>query len=326
MKKRWLRFLLGLLLSAAALWLATRHVDWSQAARALRSADYALLLAALLLQVGSFGIVAVRWRAFFPDPAALSVRRLVEILLVAQLVNAAAPLRLGPLARAYLAGDEGRTVALTTVAGEKLLDLLALLLALMLALLLLPLPAWLQGAGLGLAALAAAGLAALLLATGGRRQIERWLPRLGSWLAGVSLALLDTLAAWLRPARLARLAGWTVALWAAGVGVNLLVLRAFGLPARLAPAWTLLVLLQLGARVPGAPGNVGVFESLCVAGLGWFGVEPGPALSYGLALHAVVLLPGLVGGGWVLWRDAALRTGLRQAANAAASPPAGSEP
>lgn len=321
MTKYWPRFLLGLLLSAAALWLATRHVDWAKVAHALRTADYAFLLAALLLQAATFAVVAVRWRALFPDPAALSPVRLVEILLVAQLVNAAAPLRLGPLARAYLAADQGRTVALATVAGEKLLELLALLLALVLILLLVPLPAWLQQAALGLALLAALGLAALLLATGGRRQIERWLPRLGGWLTGVSIALLDTLSTWLRPARLAELVGWTALLWAASVGVNLLVLRAFGLPVQLAPAWTLLVLLQLGARVPGAPANVGVFESLCVAGLGWFGVEPGPALSYGLALHAVVLLPGLAGGGWVLWRDAALRAGLRQAAREQVSAP-----
>jgi uncharacterized membrane protein YbhN (UPF0104 family) len=302
--RRWLRLLLGVVLGGGALWLATRAVDWAETGRALRSADISLLLAALLVQAASFLIVALRWRALFPTPGTVSVSRLVQVLLVAQLVNAAFPLRLGPVARAYLVGErdgQGTALALTTVAGEKLLEMLALALGIVLLLVLLPLPAWLRHAGLGAVLFAAGGLAAVLLVT------------------GVSLAMLDTMAAWLSPGRIGQLLGWTAILWAAGTGVNALVLLAFGLPAHSTTAIALLILLQLGARVPGAPANAGVFESLCIAGLGWFGVEPAQALSYGLALHAVVLLPGLVGGAWVLWRDSAVRAGLRQAANATAS-------
>jgi uncharacterized membrane protein YbhN (UPF0104 family) len=320
--RRWLRLLLGVVLGGGALWLATRAVDWAETGRALRSADISLLLAALLVQAASFLIVALRWRALFPTPGTVSVSRLVQVLLVAQLVNAAFPLRLGPVARAYLVGErdgQGTALALTTVAGEKLLEMLALALGIVLLLVLLPLPAWLRHAGLGAVLFAAGGLAAVLLVARGRRRIEGWLPRLGQWVTGVSLAMLDTMAAWLSPGRIGQLLGWTAILWAAGTGVNALVLLAFGLPAHSTTAIALLILLQLGARVPGAPANAGVFESLCIAGLGWFGVEPAQALSYGLALHAVVLLPGLVGGAWVLWRDSAVRAGLRQAANATAS-------
>ena len=318
MTKRWIRLTLGLLLGVGALWLATRAVNWAATGQALRRVEIPLLLAALLVQSASFLVVALRWRALFPTPSALSLGRLVEVLLVAQLVNAAFPIRLGPVARAYLVGEQdgqGTALALTTVAGEKLLDLLALAVGIVLLLFLLPLPAWLRQAGIGVALVAAAGLVAVLVAAAGRHWLERSLARLGRWVTGVSLVMLDTLTAWLSPGRIGQLMLWTVGLWAVGASVNLLVLLAFGLPARLSTAVALLVLLQLGARVPGTPANLGVFESLCIAGLGWFGVEPSLALSYGLALHAAVLLPGLLGGAWVLGRDAAVRAGLRQAAS-----------
>jgi uncharacterized protein (TIRG00374 family) len=324
--KRWLCFSFGVLLGAGALWLATRAVAWTETGQALKTANYSLLLAALLLQCATLLLVALRWQALFPTPASIGIGRLVEVLLVAQLINTALPLRLGPLARAYLVGKRdgpATALAITTVAGEKLLELLALALGIALVLLLLPIPSWLRQAGVGVALLAAGGMVIVLIAAGGRRRIERWVQRrwatrLGRWATGVSLPMLDTMAAWLSPGRVGQLVLWTAGLWLAGICVNLLVLLAFGLPAHFSMATTLLVLLQLGSRVPGAPANVGIFESLCIAGLGWFGVEPALALSYGFALHVIVVLPGLVGGTWVLWHDSAVRADLRQAASASA--------
>jgi uncharacterized membrane protein YbhN (UPF0104 family) len=316
--KRWLRLLLGLLLSAGALWLATRGVDWAQTGRALRTAHYPLLLVASLVQCATYLIGASRWRVLFPDPASIPLGRLIEALLVAQLVNTALPLRLGPLARAYLVGErhgQGKTLVLTTVAGEKLAEALALVFGIILVVLLLPIPGWLRQAGMATALLAATGLVVVLVLTGGRHRLARGLARLGNWVTGVSVAMLDTMAAWSEPARAGRVLWWTALLWLLGVGVNLLVLLALGMPGQPLIAFALLVLLQLGARVPGAPANLGIFESVCVLVLGWFGIDPGLALSYGFALHVVVLLPGLIGGAWVLWHDSAARAGLQVAAS-----------
>jgi uncharacterized protein (TIRG00374 family) len=326
--KRWISFSFGMLLGAGALWLATRAVAWTETGQALKTANYSLLLAALLLQCATLLLVALRWQALFPTPAAIGIGRLVEVLLVAQLINTALPLRLGPLARAYLVGKRdgpATALAITTIAGEKLLELLALALGIALVLLVLPIPSWLRQAGVGVALLAVGGMVIVLIVAGGRRLIERWATRLGRWATGVSLPMLDTMAAWLSPGRVGQLALWTAGLWLAGICVNLLVLLGFGLPARFSMATTLLILLQLGSRVPGAPANAGIFESLCIAGLGWFGVEPALALSYGFALHVIVVLPGLVGGTWVLWHDSAVRADLRQAASASTGRPQGEQ-
>lgn len=309
----------GLLLGVLFLWLATRKVDWGESLRALQGVDRGLVALALSIQCASYLVGAARWQALFSHPPSARTGRLVAILLVAQLVNVAFPVRLGPLVRAYLIGGEGpqdKVMALATVAAEKVLDLLTLAVGGVLILIFLPIPTWVRRAGIGVALVAGAGLAAGLLAAGGRRWLARWLARFGDRVTLAGTAVLDSVVLWLQPGRAGRLALWTVGLWSVGALVNWIVLLAVGLPGRLSVAAVLLVLVQLGARVPGAAAGLGIFESLCIVGLGWFGVEAGQALGYGLVLHAIVLLPGLVGGTLVLGIDSVARKGLQRAARA----------
>jgi uncharacterized membrane protein YbhN (UPF0104 family) len=309
----------GLLFGVLFLWLATRKVDWAESLQVLQGADRELILLALLVQCVSYLVGAARWQALFTVPPLPRLGRLVAVLLVAQLVNVAFPVRLGPLVRAFLIGGEApqdKVMALATVAGEKVLDLLALAVGGVLILVLLPIPTWVRRAGFGVALAAAAGLAAVLLVAGGRRWLERWLARFGDRVTLAGAAVLDGLVLWLQPGRAGRLALWTLGLWSVGALVNWVVLLALGLPSRFSMAAVLLVLVQLGVRVPGAAASIGIFESLCIVGLGWFGIEAGQALGYGLVLHAIVLLPGLIGGVSVLGMDPVAREGLRRAARA----------
>jgi uncharacterized membrane protein YbhN (UPF0104 family) len=313
-----LRLVIGLALSGGLLWLALRGIDWRQSAAAFREADVGLLLLALLVQVGTYLLGALRWQALFPRRPEAGLAHLTAALLAGQLVNLAAPVRLGPLVRAYLAGSEraGRALALATVIGEKVIDLAVLAVGALWLVAALPVPPWLRQAGWLGAGVAAVALAALASVAGGRRWLVATLARLGRRVAGLGEAALASLDVWRRPGRLARPLLWTALIWGAGALVNWLVLRAMGLAAGPAVAAALLVLLQLGVRVPGAPANLGVFESLCILGLSWFGLERGAALSYGLALHGVVLLPGLVGGAVALWRVAPRWGVLREAVEA----------
>lgn len=313
-----LRLVIGLVLSAGLLWLALRGVEWRQSAAAFRQARVGLLLPALLMQAATYLLGALRWRSLFPEPPRLGLSRLTAALLAGQLVNLASPVRFGPLVRAYLAGDEqsGRALALATVIEEKILDLAVLAVGGLLLIALLPVPAWVRQAGLAGAVVAAVGLVVLVSVAGSRRRLVATLARLSQPVAGLGEAALTSLNVWRRPGRLAQVLLWTALIWVVGGLVNWLVLRAMGLTGGIQAAAVLLVLLQLGIRVPGAPANLGIFESLCIFGLGWFGVEPGPALSYGLVLHAVVLLPGLAGGALAVWRMAPGWEAMRNALEA----------
>ena len=90
-----------------------------------------LLVAAVAVEVVTFWAIAARWQCFFSPSRAPSIGRLFEILNIAQLVNAVLPAQLGPLVRAYLAGQgesSGVAYALTTIVGEKVVEVLSLLL------------------------------------------------------------------------------------------------------------------------------------------------------------------------------------------------------
>jgi uncharacterized membrane protein YbhN (UPF0104 family) len=51
------------------------------------------------------------------------------------------------------------------------------------------------------------------------------------------------------------------------------------------------MVLMAGISLPSAPGRIGIFEYSCILALSIFGIRQAQALSYGILLHAVVLLP-----------------------------------
>ena len=95
--------------------------------------------------------------------------------------------------------------------------------------------------------------------------------------------------------------GWTLLIAALGILVNYVVMQAFDIVLSPIAAVFLLIALQMGSRVPGLLGGIGVFQYICVYALSLFGVDATVALSYGFMLHFVVFLPGSFLGAWSLY-------------------------
>ena len=74
---------------------------------------------------------------------------------------------------------------------------------------------------------------------------------------------------------------------AKGGGIGLLVLVLVG--------------LQAGISLPAIPGTIGLFEYICILALSVFGVDQSLALSFGLLLHAIVLIPTTLAGIASFW-------------------------
>ena len=128
---------------------------------------------------------------------------------------------------------------------------------------------------------------------------------LGRWLE----ALTEGIATLRPPGVLFMGVFWSLLLWAMYVLNNWAVLRALNIlqgEQALAGAVLVLIIVQVGMIPPSTPAGLGVFEYLCILALGLVGVSPEAALSYGLVLHAVVLLPPLAWGAVYL-----VRTGWR---------------
>jgi uncharacterized protein (TIRG00374 family) len=303
LRRSW-RFWFGTLLSLASLiWLVVT-TDWSETWAALTSADYRLVLAALLLNLATIPIRSGRWGLMFPKDRRPPFGRLTMAMLIGQAVNIFVPARLGDLVRATLIETEHTAFVLGTQVFRMALDL-AMLAALVVVLLFqAQLPAWWRGPGEALLVTAVLALLAVVLLVAGRRHITRILNWLNDhWPFGRGRRLLEigtqfvrSADAFARPSLVFALLAITVVIWAMYAGVNTILLGAVGAPYSWLAAVFLLAVLQLGVAVPTSPGRVGVYHYLAVQSLAIFGVDQATAVSYAILLHLIsIILPAVVG-------------------------------
>lgn len=309
-----IRLVLGSLLGLLLLVIAFRDVDTEQVMKAVRGAQPTWLLLALLSVLLTLAGKAYRWKwLFHPRQGDLGFWQLFRVLLVGVALNAALPLRIGELVRAYVVGElerRSKASALVTIIVEKTLDAIMLLMTVAFLLAMVSLPTWLGRSELAAAVLLVPVSIALLLIARNREQVTNWLNGLSVAIrsslikgliqkATVALEGVDSLGSW---KVLAGSLGLSVVIWVVAASTNWLVLASMGI---VAPWWTpllLLVVLQVGAAIPTSPGRVGVFHYLGYLTLTTIGVEGGTALAYSIVLHLVVFLPMMVLGGFFAWR------------------------
>jgi len=307
----WLRWSFGLGLGGLLLWLAAREVDLAQVGRVLAQADPVWVVVAVVSVLLSIVFRSLRWQMLLAPGQPAHVRLphtlLLPSLLVGQLLNALAPTRLGDLSRAYVVGRAGvsRSFVLGTVVVEKLFDAAAYGLLLLLLLALTPLPAWARPALLSFVGVTALLLLMLLVAGLNRGRLLGWLaaarlPLLpATWQRSTAgrlaagLVSLDVLQA---PSTVAGLLIWSLLVWGTGAVTNYLLFLALDMALPVAAALLLLIVLQASVTLPPSPGNIGIFEGLCIFTLAVFGVDRTTGLSYGLLLHGVVFLPTVLLG------------------------------
>lgn len=282
---------------------------------ALQQANLWWVGAALGAFLTTQGAKAARWRALlYPDHKERHLGRLMRIIYIGQMVNAALPARLGELARAYLLA-RGESVSgvyvLGTIMLEKALDSLMLLLVVLITSIFMPFPSWVKGSSL----LVSGGMVALLAVM---TALSRWEDRLPGWVTqsfaptswlgrlGI-LPAIQRAALSLRPLKSLRmnlvLWGWSAGNWTLMTLTNVLMFWAFGLRLPWTAAPLLLAILNIGIIVPSSPGRIGIFHYLCVLTLGLYGVDAALALACGILLHAVVYVPIFLLGAYYLWRE-----------------------
>lgn len=302
---------LGLLVSGICLYLALTNLDYRDIGAALGQASplYAgLALASVAVNTVS---KAVRWKLLHgPTGQHIGLGRYLAVLLVGQMLNTLIPARVGDLSRAYVIGGQGpgRVFVFGTIVIEKFLDTLAYLLLFFVLLLLLPLPDWV-GLSAGRLLLLGGGSVGLVLLLLQRRRVVGLVRRATGWLpeyirvrvARVVQSGLDSLDVLRQRSDLVRLALLSALVWATAVLNNYLVLLAFDIDVPWIAALLVLVVLQAGISLPSIPGKFGVFEYSCILALGFFGVDQALALSYGIVLHAIVLVPTTLIGLVCFW-------------------------
>lgn len=307
-----LRVVLGVGLSVLFLYVAVRNV-------ALRDVQIALSQANGLYIVLALGSVALnifgkglRWRILLGDSGKrIPFVRVLASLVVGQMLNLLLPARAGDLSRAYVIGrmGPGSLFVVGTIVLEKLLDMIMYAMLFVLLLVLIPLPDWLGNSATAVALVTCIAVVVVAAITFSRDSLTRLLERFAVRLpASMRTRVVDRIRSVLssldvlrsRPDVL-KLVGCSVLIWATALLNNHLVLLALQMSLPLTASLLVLVVLQAGISLPSLPGNLGIFEYLCVLALSIFGVKQAPALSFGVLLHGVTMLPLLIAGLLLFW-------------------------
>ena len=298
---------IGLAVTIAFGYLAVRDVDVGTAVDALRDANLWWLIPALV----AFGLVVViraeRWRTLFPPETRPPFGPVLHAVVIGYFFNSILPARAGEVARVlvlYRRTRVSRVQSGATALLERAFDLVAILALFLAASPWLPEVEWFRPAvALAAAVVGALLLAALALALFGERPLLA-LARPAARVTRLSVGRLQEAGrnlgrglAGLRRGRVAVAGGvWTLAAWGATALSNWFVMLGFGLDLSLLAALLVAVTTAVGAVLPASPASLGVWEAATVLALAAYGVEASVALSYGVVLHLLNLVPFLVAG------------------------------
>ncbi|MCZ7571993.1 MAG: flippase-like domain-containing protein [Ardenticatenaceae bacterium] len=301
----------GLAVSAIALWFAFRGLHLDELLEAFRRANYLFVLPAAVLILADYWFRSIRWHIILAPTRRIPVRRLFPILVVGFAANNVIPARVGELWRVWgVSQREGvsKSLALATLVVERVFDGFTLLFLLAIFSLWQPLTGqarFMEYTFLLLFGIILVGMLMLLFLEPFTLQLAATLmwpipPRFRTRALGMIRNFAQGLHSLRRPGLLGAIMGVSLLAWLCEAAGYFALMRGFGLalsPVRMMGAAIFtLCLINLGILLPAAPGYVGTFESFGkLALVGGFGVGEELALGVVVLSHGLqyVLITGL---------------------------------
>lgn len=297
--RAWLRQAVGFGVAVVCLVWVFHDVRWTELASHMAGIQWGWVAAAVACDILSYVCQAWRWELLLRPLGRFSLLRSAQAIYAGLFINEILPLRVGEVARIYLAArwlSVPVLAILPTIALERFFDGIWLAAGAGVTAMVLPLPRDLQLAADilgGVMLLATAAFVWIVL----RRPLPAANPprsQAGGLLARIG-GVLDELAAGIR-----RL-GWT-RLSACSFAVSLLflllqalafwlVMVAYRIPLSLWQGFVVLLIVHLGTALPNAPANVGSYQFFVVVGLLLFGVEKTLASGFSLAVFVILTVP-----------------------------------
>lgn len=323
-----LRTVIGLAVSAAAIWVVLSSVDIPRAIDVLRSANPLWILAMLGTVFVDVGARGGRWRVLLASIKRIPYRRVLGYTYLGYLANNVLPARLGELVRTHALGEgEGvsRPTVLGTVVVERIVDTVIVVALAAIAVVVLGVGGVMSTAvGLG-AAFVGLLVVALIVANASHRLpfAERVALLAARYPKILELArrLRDGLAVARRPSTVIGALGFSALAWAASITTVVFGGQAVGVELSFLQAALLSSGVALATIVPSAPGYVGTFELTAVEVAALFGVDRNAAFAMALLVHAMILAVTSVGGVIAAIRlDVGLGTGTSASTSTGAEP------
>jgi uncharacterized protein (TIRG00374 family) len=322
------RYAIGWLLAAAGLIWVLHDIHPSKLARELAGIDWRWVALAMVCDVLSYAVQAVRWQLLLKPVGKIRLLEAMQAIYAGLFTNEVLPMRPGEFARSYLASRwmaAPFVAILPSIIVERLFDGVWIAMGIGLAAIFAPLPEDLLEAGEMFGAVIAAIVASFIYLVlrrpgprrGGRpadRGLLRWKPlravaslltRLGEGLRETGRTKEFYLAFFLS---LFFLFLQMIAFW--------LIMRGYGLRLSLWIGVAVYVVVNLGTALPNTPANIGSYQFFTVLGLTLFGIDKTSATGFSLIVFTLLTLPPLLIGFLALSRSgmslAAIRDELRR--------------
>jgi uncharacterized protein (TIRG00374 family) len=298
------RVFVGIAVSAVFAWATLSRVDLQAVGQALgRAALPAVALAGVFAWL-EIAVRAWRWRFLLSPLGKVDYGHAFAYTCIGYFANTLLPMRLGDVARAYLAATALRLPRLATLGSiviERLADGLTILvvafalgLAVTDASAMVPVELWIV-----LASASAVVLVALAILIARRRQAldalapERIRQLVASLIRGTEAVR--------SPRGVATVVGSTLAAYTCAVGAMVVIAGSVGLHVTLAQAAFAMAWIGLSTAIPAAPGSVGTYEFVGVSVLTLLGQDPASALAVVVLLHVIGTLPVALVGLVMTW-------------------------
>ena len=298
----------------------------------IRHANPWWYLLSCLAATATFPLRAIRWRVLLGNST--NERRFQpywRAVAIGFMANNVVPARAGEVVRAYagtaLVGVPFSTV-LTSIAVERIFDGVVLVLLLAIAVMSPGFPQGATGHATSIPALASTmaavflGALIVLIVVARMRDralpplerfIQRFLPaRFAPKITQVVENLVAGLAVMRSPMDIAKVAGWSFAVWLVNASSYVFGFKAFGIDASPNAAIVLQSVVAFGVAMPQAPGFFGVFEKLAQLVLGLYGVGAAIAFSFAVGIHLGWYVPITVMGLIILARTGLSLRSLRE--------------
>lgn len=306
-----LRWLPGILLTAAAFLFLGFTVDWPLFLRDIAKIPAWVLLVAALIYLASMVARALCWHTLLQRKVGIFTT--IVVMNEGYFLNNILPARMGELGRAFLMGRRsglGTFRVLPTIVVERAFDV-----AFAAALLLLTLPLVLKmeqarPVAALLLGMIVAGMFAIYLAARNRAWVEGTLERwsanrafLRRWVMPQVHSVLDGFSVLARPQYFFLSLLLMASTWGLALMRDYLLLRTI-LPET--PFWWAVLAISaanLGGALPSTMASIGVFEGAAVAALGLVGVPSEQALAYALIVHITHLVSSSLIGAYGLSQE-----------------------
>jgi len=303
---KWLKILVGLSITALALWLSFKKIDSEVLKKAFFQVNFFWVFFAVANTILTVYALGWRWRILLNPKDKIPLSSLFRLNIISQYINIIIPGRFGEISRAYLASKQYKVsgaYVIGTIAIEKILDFFVFVLLWISVPAIFTIQKEIKGYKI---ALLICLLAAFILV------LFIWQPRIVlKWTSFISRLLpgklrqgfqdffkkgIEAFGLLKSTKTLLSIVILTFGFIVGQVLTIFFLFKAFNLELSFLAGLFLLLAIQVGNIPPSVPGRIGIYEYVVILALSLFNISKSQALSYGIMLHLVAYLPKILLG------------------------------